>query len=60
MQHRPHLPPIETERHYEAVLAEVAELMDAPPDTPDGDRLDALASLIESCEARHWPIDPSG
>jgi hypothetical protein len=45
--------------------------MDAPPDTPDGDRLDALASLIESCEARHWPrsrlspppsppIDPHG
>jgi HTH-type transcriptional regulator/antitoxin HigA len=26
--------------------------------TPEGDRLDVLSTLIEAYEARHWPIDP--
>lgn len=49
--------PIKTEENYESALAEAATLMDAELDTPKGDRLDVLTSLIEAYEARHWPID---
>ncbi len=30
--------------------------MNAEPDTPDGDRLDVVATLVEAYEARHFPI----
>lgn len=49
--------PIKTEENYESALAEVATLMDAELDTPEGDRLDVLTTLIEAYEARQWPID---
>jgi HTH-type transcriptional regulator / antitoxin HigA len=49
--------PIRNEEDYEAVLADVDELMDAAPGTPEGDRLDVLVTLIEAYEARHWDID---
>jgi HTH-type transcriptional regulator/antitoxin HigA len=39
-------------------LAEVQQLMDADPGTPDGDRLDVLVTLIEAYEDRHWFIEP--
>jgi HTH-type transcriptional regulator / antitoxin HigA len=48
---------IENEADYEAALAEVEELMDAEPGTPEGARLDVLVTLIEAYEARHWSID---
>ena len=32
--------------------------MGCPSDTPDGDRLDVLATLIDVFEAEHHPIDP--
>jgi HTH-type transcriptional regulator / antitoxin HigA len=50
--------PIRTERDYEAALAEIEGLMDAEADTPEGDRLDVLVTLVEAYEARHWEIDP--
>ncbi|HQK14776.1 MAG TPA: transcriptional regulator, partial [Anaerolineae bacterium] len=34
--------PIHTETDYEAALAEIEHLFDAAPDTPDGNRLEAL------------------
>jgi HTH-type transcriptional regulator / antitoxin HigA len=49
--------PIRNEEDYEAALAEVDALMGAIPDTPQGDRLDVLVTLIEAYEARHWAID---
>lgn len=49
--------PIHDEDDYDAALAEVDVLMDAAPGTPEGDRLDVIATLIEAYEARHWPID---
>jgi len=52
------LKPIRTEVDYEAALAELERLWGAPSDTPDGDRLDVLATLIDAYEARHHPIDP--
>ncbi len=35
--------PIKNESDYDAALAEVADLMEAQPGTPEGDRLDVLA-----------------
>lgn len=52
------LKPIGNEVEYEAALAEVQELWGARKGTPSGDRLDALASLIDAYEARNHPIDP--
>ncbi|MBF0621187.1 MAG: helix-turn-helix domain-containing protein [Magnetococcales bacterium] len=51
--------PIKTETDYEAALAEVDQLMDADLDTPEGDRLDVLVTLIEAYEAKQHPIGPA-
>ncbi len=50
--------PIKTEADYEATLGEIEALWGAPGDSPEGDRLDILITLVEVCEARHHPIDP--
>lgn len=50
--------PIKTEQDYDAALAEIEALWGAPADTPDGDRLDVLLTLVEAYEARHHPVDP--
>lgn len=52
------LKPIRTEADYDAALAEVERLWGAKNGTPDGDRLDVLATLIEVYEARNYPMDP--
>jgi HTH-type transcriptional regulator/antitoxin HigA len=50
--------PIKTEADYQLALAKVNELMDAEMNTPKGDELDILATLIESYEAKHYAIAP--
>lgn len=50
--------PIRTKRDHAAALAEVERLWGAKLGTPDGDRLDVLATLIEAYEAAHFPMDP--
>jgi HTH-type transcriptional regulator/antitoxin HigA len=52
------LKPIRSEADYENVLAEVARLWGARSGTPEGDRLDVLATLIDAYEAVQFPIDP--
>lgn len=49
--------PIKTEAQYRETLKEIEGLMSAQPDTPDGDRLDVLVTLVEAYEAKHYPID---
>lgn len=48
--------PIRTEADYEAALAEIETLMDAEPGTPEEERLDVLATLVQVYEAEHHPI----
>jgi HTH-type transcriptional regulator/antitoxin HigA len=50
--------PIRTESDYKAALKKVSVLMEADPElgTPQGDRLDILATLVQAYEARHVPI----
>ena len=43
---------------HEAALAEVERLWGARSGTPEGDRLDVLATLIDAYESEHHPIDP--
>jgi antitoxin component HigA of HigAB toxin-antitoxin module len=50
--------PIRGETDYEAALAEVERLWGARSGTPEGDRLDVLATLIDAYESEHHPIDP--
>jgi len=50
--------PIHTEADYKATLKEISALMESDPDlgTPEGDRLDILATLVQAYEAKHIPI----
>jgi HTH-type transcriptional regulator / antitoxin HigA len=50
--------PIRTKRDYEAALIEVERLWGAKSGTPEGDRLDVLATLIDAYEAARYPMDP--
>ena|ERR1700694_4451444 len=50
--------PIRTKKDHEAALAEVERLWGAKLGTPQGDRLDVLATLIDAYEAAHYPMDP--
>lgn len=52
------LKPIRSEADYDEALVEVERLWGARSGTPEGDRLDVLATLIDVYEARHHPIDP--
>jgi HTH-type transcriptional regulator/antitoxin HigA len=53
------LKPIRTQKEYKAALADAESLWDAPAKSPEADRLDVLAMLIEDYERRHFPIpDP--
>ncbi|MES2257656.1 MAG: helix-turn-helix domain-containing protein [Pseudomonadota bacterium] len=49
--------PIRTEDDYHAALREVESLMAAEFGTPEGDRLDVLATLVDAYEARHFPME---
>ena len=52
------LKPIKTKADYEASLAEMERLWGARSGTPDGDRLDILATLIDAYESDHFPMNP--
>ena len=49
--------PVKTRKDYEAALSGIEHLMGAKRNTPEGDRLDMLVTLVETYEARHFPLD---
>jgi HTH-type transcriptional regulator/antitoxin HigA len=49
--------PIKNKRDYRCALKEIDGLMNAKRNTPEGDRLDVLVTLVEAWEAKHYPID---
>lgn len=51
------LKPIKTEENYRQALLEVEQLFDAELDTPQGDRLEILVTLIEVYEEKNYPIE---
>lgn len=53
------LKPIRTEADYEAAMDQVEALWGAKSGTPEGDRLDILATLVDAYETAQYPMDPS-
>ncbi|MFZ6846515.1 helix-turn-helix domain-containing protein [Undibacterium sp. RuTC16W] len=49
--------PIRTENDYHVALEEIESLMTAKLGTPEGDRLDILATLVDAYEAKNFPIN---
>ena len=50
--------PLKTEADYNDALAEIEQLWGAEVNTPAGDKLDVLVTLVEAYENVHYPIDP--
>ena len=49
--------PIKTDADYRTALKEVESLMMAEPNTPEGEKLDILVTLIEAYERKNFPLD---
>lgn len=50
--------PIRNEADHRAALKEIEALMGAQRDTPEGERLDVLATLVEAYERKRYRLDP--
>lgn len=50
------LKPIRTKADHRAALKEIEALMSARPGTPEGDRPDVLATLVEAWEKQRYPM----
>ncbi len=52
---------IRTAAEYEAAMDEIEGSFEREPKagTPEADRFDFLALLIEGYEKKHWPMDPT-
>jgi len=48
---------IRSEEDYQWALKEIDQLMDATFGTPQGDRLDVLATLVDVYEKKNFPIE---
>ena len=53
--------PIRNEDDYTWALSEIEQYFESEPQpgTPDGDRFDLLALVIEDYERKHWAIEPA-
>ena len=49
--------PIKTKADYKRALKEIETLMRARAGSPEGERLDVLATLVEAYERRHFPME---
>ena len=49
--------PIKTKADHRAALKEIETLMMARLNTPEGERLDVLVTLVEAYERKHYAID---
>jgi HTH-type transcriptional regulator/antitoxin HigA len=49
--------PIRTKTDYRDALKQIESLMTAKANSPEGDRLDVLTTLVEAYERTHFPMD---
>lgn len=49
--------PIKTVDDNKAALARIEQLWDAEPNTPEGDELDILVTLVSAFEDEYYPIE---
>jgi HTH-type transcriptional regulator/antitoxin HigA len=47
---------IKTDEEYKDVLVRIEQIMDAEPNTPDGDELELLSLLVEKYEKENYPL----
>lgn len=50
--------PIKTKQDYNSAIKRIEELWGAKKDSPKGDELNLLVTLVESYEMKHYPIAP--
>lgn len=50
--------PIKTENDYNQSIKRIEKLWGSKKDSPQGDELDLLVTLVESYELKHYPIAP--
>ena len=48
--------PIRSDADYQAALKEIENLITSQTNTPDGDKMDVLVTLVEAYETKHFPI----
>ncbi len=48
---------IKTDAEYRAALKGIESLMTAEADTPEGEMLDLMVTLVEAYERQHYPLD---
>ena len=49
--------PIRNEADYRDTLTQIESLMNAQENTPEGDQLEVLATLVEAYERKNYPMD---
>ena len=49
--------PIKTDADYRLALKEIESQMSVADDTPDGEKLDVLVTLVEAYERKNYPLD---
>ena len=49
--------PVRTKADHRVALKEIESLMHARANTPEGERLDVLVTLVEAYERKHFPMD---
>lgn len=49
--------PIRTDQDYRSALRDIERLMSAEMNTPEGDHLDILVTLVEAYERKHFPME---
>ena len=49
--------PIRSKKDYQSALQRLEKVIDARPNTPEGDELEVLSILIEKYENEQFPID---
>ena len=47
---------VRTEVEYDVALARISELLDAEIDSPEGEELDRITTLVEIYEDEHYPM----
>lgn len=49
--------PIKTKKDHREALARIEQLMSAKKNTPEGDELDVLVTLVSAYEDTHYPVN---
>src|SRR4051794_9490746 len=50
--------PIRNDEDHAQAVREIERLWGAPEGTPESDKLDVLATLVDAYEKQRWPVDP--